>query len=170
MAWALLLLLAGAALSAVGPYLLGRVIDGPLTTGDQRELWLLAALYAGVMLLLFVIQFGQTVLLQWAGQRALADLRVRLFGHMLGQGQGFFDRRSVGSLVANITADIDALNALLSSSVVTIVSESATLIVIIGVIEQGRVVETGDHATLLACGGHYARLHRHQHIGEPPSS
>lgn len=132
LACALVLLLAGAALSAVAPYLLGRAIDGPIAAGDRRGLWLLAALYGGATLLLFVVQFGQTVLLQWAGQRALAELRVRLFGHMLGQGQSFFDRSSVGSLVTRLTGDIDALNAMLSSSVVTILSESATLVVIVG--------------------------------------
>lgn len=128
---ALALLLLGAALSALPPYLLGRAIDGPIAGGDLRGLWTLAAVYGGATLLLFGVQFVQTALLQWAGQSALADLRVRLFNHMLGQGQGFFDRSSVGSLVARLTADVDALSALLSSSIVTILSESATLIVIV---------------------------------------
>jgi ATP-binding cassette subfamily B protein len=69
--------------------------------------------------------------LQQAGQRALADLRTRLFDHMLRQGQEFFNRMPVGDLVTRLTGDIDALNALLSTSVVTILTESVTLIAIV---------------------------------------
>ena len=131
--FALLLLLITAGLSVLPPYLVGRAIDGPIATGDVRGLWLLAAAYGGVAVALFVLQYGQSVAIQLAGQRGLADLRVRLFGHMLQQGQDFWSRTPVGDLVARLTNDIDALNALLSSSIVTILTESVTLIAIVAV-------------------------------------
>src|SRR4051794_1186292 len=76
---ALVLLLATAALSLAPPYLLGQAIDGPIAQGDAAALWPLAALYGGVAVMLFVLQYGQTYFLQRAGQRALSDLRTRLF-------------------------------------------------------------------------------------------
>jgi ATP-binding cassette subfamily B protein len=71
--------------------------------------------------------------LQQAGQRALADLRRRLFDHMLRQGQDFFGRLPTGELVTRLIGDVDSLNALLSTSVVTILTESVTLLAIVGV-------------------------------------
>ncbi len=128
---ALALLVGTAILSVVPPYLLRRAIDGPVAAGNPEGLWLLAALYAGVVLLQLVLQFGQVYLLQISGQRALADLRRRLFSHMLGQDPSFYGRHGVGELIQRLTGDIDALNALLSSSVVTILTESVTLIAVV---------------------------------------
>jgi ATP-binding cassette subfamily B protein len=129
-----LLLLAGvAALNVVPPFLLQQAIDGPIARGEAQGLVPLALVYAGAALLVFLLTVAQVYLIQQAGQRALADLRVRLLDHMLRQGQGFFARHPVGDLVGRVTADIDSLNALLSNSVVVILSESVTLIAIVTV-------------------------------------
>lgn len=128
---AVLMLLATAALNVAPPYLVQQAIDGPIAQRDSSGLWPLAALYGGVALLMFALQYGQTYFLQIAGQRALADVRARLFGNMLGQGQDFFGRMPVGDLVTRLTGDIDALNALLSSSAVLILSDTVTLIAIV---------------------------------------
>lgn len=130
-AMALLALAAG--INVVPPYLLQQAIDGPIARGDAQGLWPLAIGYAGVALAVFALSVVQVYLLQQAGQRALADLRVRLLDHMLRQGQGFFARHPVGDLVGRVTSDVDSLNALLSSSVVVILSESMTLVAIVAV-------------------------------------
>ncbi len=133
LAGALALLAAGAALNVVPPYLLQQAIDGPVAARDPAGLWPLALAYAGVSTAVFALSIGQVYMLQQAGQRALADLRVRLLDHMLRQGQGFFARQPVGDLVGRVTSDVDSLNALLASSVVIILSESLTLVAIVGV-------------------------------------
>lgn len=125
------LLLLNAGLNVAPPALLQHAIDGPIARGDVAGLWPIAALYAAVALAMFGLTYAQTYFLQQAGQRALADLRHRLFAHMMSQGQDFFGKTPVGDLVARLTGDIDALNALLSSSVVTILTESVTLIAIV---------------------------------------
>jgi ATP-binding cassette subfamily B multidrug efflux pump len=128
---ALLLLLATALLSLAPPYLLGLAIDGPISQGDAAALWPLAALYGGSAVALFLLQYAQTYFLQQAGQRALADLRTRLLSHIIGQDQAFFGRHPTGELVTRMTSDIDALNQLLSTSVVTILTEGVTLIAVV---------------------------------------
>jgi len=127
----LVLLIGVAVLSVVPPYLLKQAIDGPIPARDAEALWLLAGLYAGAVLLSLFFQFGQVYLLQVSGQRALADLRRRLFGHMLTQNVDFFGRHSVGELVQRLTGDIDQLNALLSTSVVTVLTEAVTLVAVV---------------------------------------
>jgi ATP-binding cassette, subfamily B, multidrug efflux pump len=128
---ALVLLLGTAGLNVVPPALLQQAIDGPIARGDPAGLWPIALLYGGAAVLMFVLQYAYTYFLQQAGQRALADLRTRLFEHMMRQGQEFFGRMPTGDLVTRLTSDIDTINALLSSSAVTILVESATLIAIV---------------------------------------
>ncbi|MBC8075402.1 MAG: ABC transporter ATP-binding protein, partial [Chloroflexales bacterium] len=126
-----LMLLVMAALSEVPPAVLQWAIDGPVARGDASGLWPLAGIYGGAVVLSFALQYGQTYFLQLAGQRGLADLRARLFRQMLGQDMAFYGKTPVGELVVRITGDIDSLNALLSSSVVTIITEAATLIAVV---------------------------------------
>ena len=128
---AVLLLAISAGINVLPPYLLQQAIDGPISRGEVAGLWPLALAYVGIAVGVFALQYAQVYMLQQAGQRALAALRVRLLEHMLRQGQGFFTRHPVGDLVARIVGDIDSLNALLSSSVVTILTESMTLVVIV---------------------------------------
>ncbi len=131
LALALLLLIGMAVLNVVPPYLLQRAIDGPIKTHDAAGLWWLAGFYAIAVAISFSFQFGQTYLLQLSGQRGLAALRHRLFEHMLRQSMDFFGKQGVGDLIQRLTGDIDALNALLSSSVVTILTETVTLISVV---------------------------------------
>lgn len=130
---ALVLLLGTAGLNVVPPYLLQRAIDGPIAEGNASGILPLAIIYGAAAMAAFALQYAQTFFLQQAGQRGLADLRARLFDHILRQGQDFFGRLPTGDLVTRLTSDIDALNQLLSSSVVIILTEGVTLIAIIGV-------------------------------------
>ncbi|MGF1654192.1 MAG: ABC transporter ATP-binding protein [Actinomycetales bacterium] len=135
LAGALAALAGSAGLAAAPPLLLREAIDGPLARGDAAGLVPYASAYAGVAVAVVGLQAVQTVLLQRAGQRALADLRARLFGHVLNGGPalGAAGGAGVGGSVARLTGDVDALEALLSGSIVTILTESATLVVVVAV-------------------------------------
>src|SRR5258705_3677267 len=100
---AVVMLLATAALNVAPPYLVQQAIDGPIAQRDTAGLWPLAGLYGGVALLMFVLQYAQTYFLQIAGQRALADVRGRLFSNMFYQGQEVFCRMPAGALVRRLT-------------------------------------------------------------------
>jgi ATP-binding cassette, subfamily B, multidrug efflux pump len=130
-AGALLLMLVTSALNAVPPYLLQQAIDGPIATGDISGLLGISAFYGATILGIFICTFAFTYFLQQAGQRALADLRTRLFNHVMRQDHGFFTSTSTGELVARLTSDIDTLSAVLSHSTVIILVEGVTLIVIV---------------------------------------
>jgi ATP-binding cassette subfamily B protein len=131
LAAAMLLMVGTSALNAVPPYLLQQAIDGPIARGEMSALWRITALYGATAVGLFVLTFAFTYFLQQAGQRALADLRTRLFDHILRQDHGFLTATSTGDLVARLTNDIDQLNAVLSNSIVVVLVEGITLIVIV---------------------------------------
>ncbi len=133
LAISMVLMLGTAALNAVPPYLLQQAIDGPIARGELQPLIRITTLYGATAVGLFVLTFAFNYFLQQAGQRALADLRVKLFNHILRQDHGFLTGTSTGDLVARLTNDIDQLNAVLSTSVVVILVEGVTLIVIVGV-------------------------------------
>ncbi|GAB4122778.1 MAG: ABC transporter ATP-binding protein [Roseiflexaceae bacterium] len=127
------LLVGAAALKAAPPALVQQAIDGPIAQGDAAGVWPIAIWYGVIALIGFALNYAYTYFLQQAGQRALADLRARLFEHMTHQGQDFYAKYPTGDLVTRLTSDVDTLNALLSSSAVTILIETVTLIVIVGV-------------------------------------
>jgi ATP-binding cassette subfamily B protein len=130
---ALLLMLGASALNVAPPYLLQQAIDGPLARGEVGPLWRITILYGVTALVAFVLTLTYTYALQKGAQQALADLRTRLFDHILTQDHGFLTRTPTGDLVSRLTSDIDTINALLSNSIVVILVEGVTLMVIVAV-------------------------------------
>ena len=132
---AMLLLNAGCRLLL--PFLMMTAIDGFLLEGDLAALqgfwWLLAA-YVAVALFEAYGRRMQILLLEQAGQGALVDLRRRVFLHLQRLPTAFFDRTPTGRLVGRVTTDIEALQQLFSSGVVTVLGDLIFLIVAIGIL------------------------------------
>src|SRR5207248_1851618 len=84
--------------------------------------------YLGVVVGIFFLRYGQTYLLNRAGQLAMHDLRVELFTHIQGLSLAFFDRNPVGRLMTRLTNDVDALNELLTSGGLAILSDAVTIV------------------------------------------
>jgi ATP-binding cassette, subfamily B, bacterial len=113
------------------PYLAGRAIDAGINTGDLSALDLTVAAFVGAALLYAIGTYAETYLVGWVGTRALQDLRERLFGHIQSMSIGFFTRRSPGVLISRMTNDVEALNQLVTSGVVTMFSATLTLVGVI---------------------------------------
>jgi ABC-type multidrug transport system fused ATPase/permease subunit len=124
--FAALLLETGAGLAP--PYLAGRAIDTGIKTGDLTALDLIVLAFVGAALLYAVATCAETYLVGWVGTRALQDLRERLFSHIQSMSIGFFTRRSPGVLISRMTNDVEALNQLVTSGVVTMFSSTLTLV------------------------------------------
>lgn len=131
LAIAFVLLAVTAGLNVIPPALLQWAIDGPIANGNTADLIPITIYYGGTAVAMFVIQYIYNYFLQQAGQRALSDLRTRVFNRIMSQDQVYFLKNPVGDLVTRLTSDVDTLNALLSTSAVTIITETATLIVIV---------------------------------------
>ncbi len=128
-----LMLIGVTALSLLPPYLIQRAVDGPITTGDLDGLVPYGIIYFASILVLFLLRFGHTYLLQTVGQNALVNLRQALFEHILRQDMRFFNTTPVGQIVARLSNDIEALTELLSTSIVVVASNLVTMIGIIAV-------------------------------------
>jgi ATP-binding cassette subfamily B protein len=115
-----LLVLAASALKLTGPYLTKVAIDDYITPGNVEGLDGVALLYILALALQFAISFFQVYLMNMAGQRVMFDMRREIFSHLQKLQPAFFDRNPVGRLVTRVTTDVDALNELFTSGVVTI--------------------------------------------------
>ena len=91
----------------------------------------LALLYLGALLLTFALEFVQTYLMQWTGQKIMFDLRSQIFRHIQSMSVGFFDRTPVGRLVTRVTSDVDALNEMFTSGVLAIFEDVFALAFIV---------------------------------------
>ena len=121
-----LLLATGAGLAP--PYLAGKAIDDGIIAGDLGALnWIVAA-FAAVAVIYAAATYLQTYMVGWVGTRVLQDLRQRVFVHIQSMPMGFFTRRSPGVLISRMTNDIEALNQLVTSGVVTMFSSTLTLV------------------------------------------
>lgn len=127
----LLLMFVASALAIAGPWVIARIIDGPISQKNTSGLMTWAMIYVGILLAQFVIQFIQMITTQWIGQKAMLDMRTELFDHLLTLDMKFFDRNPVGRLLTRVTGDVNQLNELFASGVVTIFGDILTLIAIV---------------------------------------
>jgi len=127
---AVLLLLGGAAITLVGPVLTQRALDVAIPHRDTGLLGTLAALYLGALALEFGFEYGQTLLMTYVGQRVMYDLRLQIFARLQRLSIPYFDRHPVGRLMTRVTSDVETLNELFSSGVVTVFGDVFTLVAI----------------------------------------
>ncbi len=102
-------------------------LDRWLSADPFTGLTQIAGLYLAVLAGIFVTEFAQMYLMQYVGQLAMFDLRRELMAHMQRLDLAFFDQHPVGRLVTRLTTDVDVLNELFASGLVTILGDLLTL-------------------------------------------
>ncbi len=127
-------LLVGTLASLAPPLLAKQAIDQGIDKHDSARLVLVVVLFVAAALLVWLTTYVQTYLVGWVGQKALADLRVRIFTHLQSLPIGFYESRPAGVLISRITNDVEALDSLVTDSVVTLFQSGLTLIGAIGVL------------------------------------
>jgi ATP-binding cassette subfamily B protein len=121
------LLLATAA-SLAPPPLAKAAIDDGIIPGDLGTLDLVVVGFVLSALVFWGASYVQTYLVGWVGQRALADLRLRIFRHLQDMPVGFYERRQAGVLISRMTNDVQALDSLVTDSITTLVGSTLTLL------------------------------------------
>ena len=93
----------------------------------------IATLYVGLLLFSFLLEYLQTYYMQWAGQKTMFDMRAQIFRHLQRMHIGFYDKNPVGRLVTRVTTDVDAVNEMFTSGVVSIFEDVFVLAGIIAI-------------------------------------
>jgi ATP-binding cassette, subfamily B, multidrug efflux pump len=144
-----IILKAGA--DVMGPFLTKTAIDKYLSSASAHNHTFLDAFlssrplvgiaqlgffYFALLLISFGLEYTQTYLMQWTGQKVMYDLRSQIFRHLQHMHIGFYDRNPVGRLVTRVTTDVDALNEMFTSGVVAIFEDvfvlAGILIIMLG--------------------------------------
>ncbi len=133
-AFSLLLLLLISLLQLVGPYLTKIAIDRYIRHGISSGLNKIALIFFFVLVVAFFLRFLQTYIMEWVGQRIMHDLRMSIFSHLQRLPVSFFDKNPVGRLMTRVTTDVQVLNEMFASGVVTIFGDIFTLVGIIVVL------------------------------------
>ncbi|MGB9235035.1 MAG: ABC transporter ATP-binding protein, partial [Terriglobales bacterium] len=131
----------------LGPLLTKTAIDKYLAKSSNTHSWIgdrlssspmtgiaqIGGLYIGLLVLTFALEFVQTYLMQWAGQKVMFDLRSQIFRHLQHMHVAFFDKNPVGRLVTRVTTDVDALNEMFTAGVVSIFEDVFVLAFILAI-------------------------------------
>jgi ATP-binding cassette, subfamily B, bacterial MsbA len=94
----------------------------------------LIALIPAVVFLRGVFSYLNIYLLQWVAIRAITDLRVRLFEHLMNLSAGFFTSANSGDLISRMTNDTNILQGIISNATAVIIKEPATLFFTFGLL------------------------------------
>ncbi|MFQ5693397.1 MAG: ABC transporter transmembrane domain-containing protein, partial [Nitrospinota bacterium] len=129
---ALLCLPLAAGLELVQPYLLKVAVDDHLMKGRLEGLLPVALYFLSAVVLLAIVRFSQMYTVMLLGQRVTRRLRGDLFGRVQDLPQAFFDRTPVGRLLTRLTSDVEVIQEMFASGVVSVVGDLFLLLGIMG--------------------------------------
>ncbi len=113
------------------PLLAGMAIDKGILPKDYGALTLIVIAFLASAAIYWAATYVQTYLVGWVGQRALQDLRERIYVHLQSMSLGFYTRNRPGVLISRMTNDVQALDTLVTDGIVTMVSSVLTLVGVI---------------------------------------
>jgi ATP-binding cassette subfamily B protein len=115
------------------PYVLKLAIADHIATGQLAGLEWLCLIFLGLV----ALQAGASYVEQWSlqllGQRSMHGLRLAIYDHVLRQRAAFFDRMPVGRLMTRMTNDIESINEMFASGVVTLGEDLIKMVAIVGI-------------------------------------
>jgi ATP-binding cassette subfamily B protein len=121
-------LLIATAAALAPPYLAGKAIDDGIIASDTGVLTIIVIVFIASIAVYWAASYAQTYLVGWVGQRALQDLRERIYTHLQAMSIGFFTRRKPGVLISRLTNDVQALDSLVTDGVITLFQSTLTLV------------------------------------------
>src|SRR5437868_12427400 len=121
-------LLLATATALAPPFLSKYAIDDGIRQHDLGALWVIVAVFLLAGLANWGMSYVQTYLTGWVGERILADLRMKLFGHLQRLSLGFFERNRAGVIISRLTNDVEPLDQLVTDGVTSLVQNTLTLL------------------------------------------
>jgi len=109
------------------PYLAKLAVDDGIAAGDLATLTAVVVAFVAAGIAALALSGAQTYLTGWVGERALADLRIQLFGHLQRLSLGFYERNRTGAIISRITNDVEALDQLVTDGVSSLVQNTLVL-------------------------------------------
>lgn len=117
-------------LGPLRPKIVQVIIDREIANGDIDGLRRMIVFLIIILMAEGLLSLVNTYLTQWIGQRAIYDLRTKVYRHIQNQSLRFFDRTPIGKLITRVTSDVESLSQILSAGIVMIIGDLFRLIFI----------------------------------------
>lgn len=131
---ALAAIIGHSAMQLAQPYLTKLAIDRHILTGNLAGLEQIVLVFLLILMASFALEYLETYTMQMMGQRIMCDLRMQIYQHLQRLDLRFYDRNPVGRLMTRVTTDVDALNDLFASGVISVFRDVFTLIGIMAIL------------------------------------
>ncbi len=103
-------------------------VEGTAGDLESKRLFFIVALLPIITIFQGVLLFAGKYLVEWVGNRVVADLRSKLFGHIHLLPMQFFSKNRVGELISRITNDTSLMTQLVSNVLGDIIRQPAILL------------------------------------------
>ncbi len=127
-AFSVVSLLTATATALAPPYLAKFALDDAVSGHVGGRLYLVVGIFVAAGLANWGMTYVETYFTGWVGERILADLRMRLFGHLQRLSLGFYERNRAGVIISRLTNDVEAIDQLVTDGVTTLVQSTLTLV------------------------------------------
>jgi ATP-binding cassette subfamily B multidrug efflux pump len=127
-----LLIIVLAILGPIRPFLIDKMVQGPIRNGDGLGLMYWTIFIIALLVLESVIQFYQTYSANALGQNVILDIRTKLFKHLTGFRLRYFDKTPIGRLVTRAVSDIETISEVFSSGILIIFGDLLKLFIVVG--------------------------------------
>ncbi|GHO85165.1 ABC transporter ATP-binding protein [Dictyobacter formicarum] len=129
--WSMVLMLVYTLLNLLNPWLIGVAIDNYITHSDLIGLAILSVVFLAVNVAMWQAQYWQVWSMSWAGQQILYLLSADMFTHLQRLSLSFYDHTQIGRVMSRLQSDIDVLEAMLSSGLLSMLGSVISLVGII---------------------------------------
>lgn len=130
-ALASVLAIAIAVISPLRPFLIQYTVDGYVLRMDSQGLIMMTMILIAMLIVESLLQYGFIYITSWLGQSVIRNLRVRVFGHVIGLRLQYFDRTPIGTVTTRTISDVETINNIFSQGLVQIIADLLTIIAII---------------------------------------
>jgi ATP-binding cassette, subfamily B, bacterial len=127
LALAFVAIFVNAALSLLGPYLIGYTIDNYIQTKQFHGVLVFAGILLGLYIVAFIVNYTQMLMMGGIGQRMLFSLRNAVFNKLQELPVDFFNQNKAGDLISRINNDTDKVNQFFSQSLMQFIGSLFTM-------------------------------------------
>jgi ABC-type multidrug transport system fused ATPase/permease subunit len=121
--------------AALAPAPLAKIaIDDGIQKHNVGTLDVIVIVFLASAVIYAIATYIQTYLVGWVGQRALRDLRLKLFSHLQALSIGFYSRNRAGVIISRLTNDVEALDQLVEDGLATLIQSGLTLIGVVAIL------------------------------------
>nr|BBH85974.1 multidrug ABC transporter [Thermosporothrix sp. COM3] len=127
-----ILMLIYTGLNIANPFLIGLLIDDYIQKRDLAGLGWMSGLLLVLNVAMWQAQYWQIWSMSWAGQQALYKISSHMYRHLQRLSLSFYDHTQIGRVMSRLQSDIDVLESILSSGLLSMLASLVALIGIIG--------------------------------------